>query len=40
MWSSALWEGLISICQEIFASVGKVCIVAGGLGTGLSFYGL
>ena len=31
-------ECLMAIFQGIFASVGKIFIVAGGLGTGISFY--
>ena len=32
-------ESLISAFQEFFASIKKTFILAGGLGTGLSFYG-
>ena len=33
-------EILISIFQESFASINEAFILAGGLGTGLSFYGV
>ena len=33
-------KGLISVFQGFFASVGEIFILAGGLGAGLSFYGL
>ena len=32
------WSGLISIFQEISSSIGGAFNLAGGLGTGLSFY--
>ena len=40
MWDSALREGLLSVFQEIFASVNKIFILAGGLAAGLLFYGI
>ena len=33
-------ETLISVFQEFSSSIGKAFILAGGLGTGLSFYGV
>ena len=33
-------KSLISVFQEFFASIGKAFILAGGLGAGLSFYGV
>ena len=33
-------KGLISVFQEFSASIGKAFILAGGQGTGLSFYGI
>ena len=41
MWNSAPREKfLISVFQEFFASIGKIFILAGRLGTKLSFYGV
>ena len=37
---SSLREKLISVFQEFFASITKIFILAGGLGTRLSFYGV
>ena len=34
------WGGFISIFRGFFASVGGVFVLAGGLGAGLSFYGV
>ena len=31
-------KSLISVFQEFFASIDKIFILAGGLGTGLPFY--
>ena len=36
----ALFFSLISVFQGPFAIIGKIFITAGGLGTGLSFYGI
>ena len=33
-------KGLISLFQKFFVSIGKTFILAGGLGTELSFYGV
>ena len=33
-------KSLISIFQEIFATIDKILILAGGLYTGVSFYGV
>ena len=33
-------KSLISIFQEIFATIDKILILAGGLHTGVSFYGV
>ena len=33
-------RGFISVFQEFFASIGRAFILAGGLGAGLSFYGV
>ena len=33
-------RGLIAIFRGFFASIGEIFILAGGLGTGLSFYGV
>ena len=35
MWNSALWKGSISIIPEILASIDKMFILAGRLGTNL-----
>ena len=40
MRNSALREKLSSIFQEFFASISKISILAGRLGTGLSSYGV
>ena len=32
--------GGVSVSQEFSASIGKAFILGGGLGTGLSFYGM
>ena len=37
---SSLREKLISVFQEFFASITKIFILAGELGTRLSFYGV
>ena len=37
VWGSALPEDLISVFQEVFTSISEIFILAGGLGTGLSF---
>ena len=43
LWFSWGWrtvgEGFVSVFWEFFASIGGAFILAGGLGTGLSFYG-
>ena len=31
-------KGLIAVFQDFFASLNKILIFAGGMGTGLSFY--
>ena len=38
MWNSALRESLGSVFQEIFANINKSFILAGRLGTTISFY--
>ena len=38
MWNSALQKSLISVFQEFFACINKIYILAGRLGTRLSFY--
>ena len=38
MWNGAQAKSIISIFQEIFAGVKKIYILAGRLGTRLSFY--
>ena len=35
-----VWKSFISVFQEFFASINKVFILAGGMGTRLSFFGL
>ena len=40
MWNSIVGNGLISVFQEFFASIKKMLILAGRLGTRLSFYGV
>ena len=40
MVSSALRESLICVFQMPFASIDKIFILAGRLGTRLSFYGV
>ena len=35
MWNGALQGGSIAICREFCASVGGICILGGGLGTGI-----
>ena len=41
MWNSALWEKFnLYVFQEFFASISKIFILAGALGTGLSFHGV
>ena len=37
-WRTA-GKGLIAVFQDFFASLNKILIFAGGMGTGLSFYG-
>ena len=32
------WKSLIFVFQEFFASISKIFILAGGLGTGLLFF--
>ena len=39
-WRAAGGWGLISIFRGFSSSVGGACILAGGLGAGLSFYGV
>ena len=38
MWNGAQAKSIISIFQEIFASIKKIYILAGRLGTRISFY--
>ena len=33
-------KSLISVFQKFFAAINKIFILEGGLGTGLSFYGV
>ena len=40
MWNSAQRKGSISVFQELSASINKIFLLTGGLGTGLSFYGV
>ena len=40
VWGGALRGGLIAIFIGLFATVGGIFILAGGLGAGLSFYGV
>ena len=40
MWNSAQRKSLISAFQEFSASFNKNLILMGGLGAGLSFYGV
>ena len=39
-WRTAGGEGLVSVFQGFSASAGGAFILAGGLGAGLSFYGV
>ena len=38
VWNSALRDGFNFSFQEFFVTIGKIFILAGGLGAGLSFY--
>ena len=43
MWGGALRRGgggLIAVLRDFFATGGEVLILVGGLGAGLSFYGV
>ena len=40
VWNARRGKGLVAIFRDFFASIGKIFILAGGLGTGLSFYGI
>ena len=40
MSNSAQRKSLISIFQEFSSSIDKISILAGGLGAGVSFYGV
>ena len=39
VWNNTQRKSLISVFQEFFASINKMFILVGGLGTRLSFYG-
>ena len=38
MWEAHCGKGLIAIFRDFFASINEIFILAGGLGTRLSFY--
>ena len=40
MWDTALGKKFNLFLQEFFAGINKIFILAGGLYTGLSFYGV
>ena len=40
VWSSALVKGLVSVFWELFAGINKVCVLEGGPGAGIWFYGV